>query len=885
MGTIFMKHWRLAAAMPIALAWPGVAMPQDAAAEPAAQDTELEQLLEDSATETPAGEAPASEAPASEAPASETPATAEAPKPYEVIPVPQKPSPAVAQPAPQPRLSIEEIVVTARRTAENQQDVPIAISAMSADDLRREAITSPSDLNGRVPSLVISTGSQMRNTETPTIRGQGAQFGSSPGVVIYLAEAPLPSDPVANYQGGAGKFFDLGNVQVLKGSQGTLFGRNTTGGALLLEPQRPQENFSAALRAGAMSLAGEDALSGHTYEGVLNVPIIGETLLARVGGQFYDRDGFTHDVVSGKDYDSKHYWDARLGLLWRPAEGLDNYLMGYYSDSNDNGTATVIERINRDGLNAAIPGAVGLGVIAQLPIFSGPTAQAGPGCVLVDIYGPSRNCGQDILDEQAARDVRHVQLSGDPSDILKSGGVVDKFSLALGEKLTLINIASYSSLVHSYRWDLDGSRAPFNEFTNPDDVLEADVRTFTEELQLQGSALDEALKFVVGGYYESTQAAGRIVGTSLLFIAVDQHYEQDKHSFAPFAQGTYDLGHAFSSLSGLTLTLGVRHTSDRTSAHAGFQQVASGLIPIQNKMFDASVKNTALTWTGGLDYKLENSLVYGKVSRGYKAGGVSTIAVNPEHYTYAPEYVTNYELGQKSDFEWAGLPVRLNSAIYYTAYSGLQKGAIDAYVDPNSPSPAPQLGQAILNVGSASIAGFEADLTVQPTESLVLVGTYGYTWAEYNDFSFLYNGATPQLDCSGQRVDQGNTVDMSCIPFQATPRQQFSLTGRYGLPLDASVGEVEASLTYAWTARQYSSPSSPPEDEPGAWLPSYGLFNASMSWRNVFGSRLSAQLFGTNLANKLYRISNSNQWNLTYIQSSIYSEPRIIGLNLSYEWE
>ncbi|HSW12069.1 MAG TPA: TonB-dependent receptor plug domain-containing protein [Solimonas sp.] len=888
------RKWAFVPAIPIALcpllACPVIAMAQETAPQEAEtpastfpDDAALEELL--ASPETPETTPPAEAAAAPKANAAAA-AQPEPDAPLDLIPLPEQAAalPPAAPAKKAPRSTIEEIVVTARRTAESQQDVPIAISAMSSDDLRREQINSPQDLQGRVPSLLVGSGSQMRNTETPTIRGQGAQFGASPGVVIYLGEVPLPSDPVANYQGGAGKFFDLSNVQVLKGSQGTLFGRNTTGGALLLEPQKPQEELSGSLRAGAMSLSGEGGLTGHSYEAVLNTPIIGETLLARIGGQVYQRDGFTRDVVTGKDYDSKDYWTARLGLLWHPSERIENYLMGYVSDSHDNGTAIVIERVNREGLNRAIPGAIGLGVLSTLLPGLDLAQTANLGCLALNAFGPSTNCGQDIVDEQAARGVRRVQLSGDPNDILKTGAVVDKFSFELTDELTLVNIASYSTLEHSYRWDLDGSRAQFNEFINPDDMLQADVQTTTEELQLQGTAFDDKLQYAVGGFYESTDAKGRIVAKSLLFVDVDQQYELEKTSFAPFAQGTYDLGGIFDSLSGLSLTVGARRTTDKTAVSASIQQLALGLVPLVDKDFQSEIENSEWTWTAGLDYKIGEQLVYGKVSRGYKTGGIAPIAVNPDHYTYEPEYVINYELGQKADFEIGGMPVRLNSAIYYTDYTGLQKAGIDAYVDPSNPSPVPQLGQAIFNVGSAWVAGFEMDLTVQPSPGLTLLATYGYTEAEYEEFSFGYNGATPQLDCSGQEVARGGTVELSCIPFQDIPKQQFSLSGRYLLPLDPAVGDVEASMTYAHTSRKYSGQSSPPEAEPGAYLPAVGLLNGSLSWSRVFGSSFSAQLFGTNLTNELYRISNSNQWNLTYFQSSIYSEPRIIGMNLSYEW-
>lgn len=782
--------------------------------------------------------------------------------------------------------TLEEVLVTARRTQENLQDVPVAIATMSSDDLRREQINSPTDLNGKIPSLVIGTGSQMRNTETPTIRGQGAQFGASPGVVIYLGEVALPSDPVANYQGGAGKFFDLSNIQVLKGSQGTLFGRNTTGGALLLEPAKPDNELTVSLRAGVSFLEGAAGknLSGESYEATLNLPIIEDVLRARLGGQTYQRDGFTEDVVTGKDYDSKNYWTARFGLLWNPTSSIENYLMANYSDSEDNGTATVIERINREGLNRAIPGAVGAVGITQIIPGLDLAQVAQPGCLLLNIYGPSTNCGQDILDEQAARGNRRVQLSGDPNDILESKTILDNFSIDLTDNLTLRNIASYSTLDHSYRWDLDGSRAAFNEFINPEDVSSAEVRTITEELQLQGQAFDQMLTYVIGGYYEETEAEGRIIAKSLLFVDVEQGYKQNKESFAPFVQGTYDLGHLIDSLAGLSLTVGARYTRDKTSGTASIKQVASGLFPLVDKSFTTEVESTALTYTVGLDYKFEDLLVYGKVSRGYKTGGLSTIAANPAHYTYEPEFVTNYELGQKADFAFRGMPVRLNSAVYYTDYSDLQTSAPDAFVDPDNPSPVPQLGQTIFNVGEAWVAGFEMDLTLRPLPGLAVVATYGYTKAEYDTFGLQYFGATPQLDCTGREVASGGNLELSCLPFKTTPEHQYSFSLRYLLPFSPVVGDVEASITYAWVDEQYSAHISVPESEPGAWLPSFGLVNASISWSRILESSFSAQLYGTNLADREYRISNSNQWNLTYFQSSIYAEPRVVGLQVSYDY-
>jgi iron complex outermembrane receptor protein len=104
------------------------------------------------------------------------------------------------------------------------------------------------------------------------------------------------------------------------------------------------------------------------------------------------------------------------------------------------------------------------------------------------------------------------------------------------------------------------------------------------------------------------------------------------------------------------------------------------------------------------------------------------------------------------------------------------------------------------------------------------------------------------------------------------------------VPIAESAGELEASMTYAWTDRRYGAQTTLPESEPGAWLPSYGLLNGSLHWNHVFGSAFDLLLWGTNLTNEQYRISNSSVWNLTFFRASIYSEPRMVGLQLGYRF-
>jgi len=143
---------------------------------------------------------------------------------------------------------------------------------------------------------------------------------------------------------------------------------------------------------------------------------------------------------------------------------------------------------------------------------------------------------------------------------------------------------------------------------------------------------------------------------------------------------------------------------------------------------------------------------------------------------------------------------------------------------------------------------------------------------------------TPQADCFTDDIADGELGDYACIPFTDIPKHQFSLSANYELPLDASVGTVEAALTYAWVDDRYVAPITVPWAEPGAWLDSFDLLNASIYWSEVFGTRFDVQLFGTNLTDEKYRISNSNVWNELGYRNTIWGEPRMYGVRLSYHW-
>jgi iron complex outermembrane receptor protein len=677
-------------------------------------------------------------------------------------------------------------------------------------------------------------------------------------VIIYYGEVPLPADSFSAAQGGPGKFFDLANLQVLKGPQGTLFGRNTTGGALLLEPHKPEPYFEASLKGELGNFADKGV------EGILNLPVVDDQLSLRLGAKYYERKGFTKDIINGEDLDSKGFRTMRLGLLWKPTEGVQNYMLGYYTHSADDGTSQVIEQINRSVIVSGIN--VGCAAVA-----------AGAQGNYLSNY---KTCGRDVIAAQQARGVRAVALSTAPDDILDTGGIIDQFSYDINSNITLRNIASYQAYAHHSRGDNDGSILVLNEFNAPDGDNSTDIESYTEELQVQGHALGSDLKYVGGFYYQYQQPSGpqQDTSTQLGLVNTSNHYTLSNRSYGPYVQATYNIGGVFDSLDGLNATAGVRESFDYAtgSVHLG-SYVGNSRTPLfGGTNFETSVRNSAPTWTIGTDYKVPTTLLYGKVSRGYKSGGISTEAVSPSRYTYKPELVTTYEIGHKSDFALGEIPVRINSAFYYTDYTNIQKIGEDN----NGVS----FGAAVVNAGKASLTGFETEITMQPIDGLTLLINYSYSYAKYEEFILTLSAITPQIDCTGREITNGQIAQLQCMPFDYVPKHQGNVTARYEIPIPESIGKVAGSVTYSFVDRQYSSSITIPQAEPGAWLGAYGLLNSTLEWNGIYGSAFDLQLFGTNLTDRTYRIYNSGTWNFLYFQSSVYGEPRMYGLQLSYHW-
>lgn len=799
-----------------------------------------------------------------------------------------------------------EIIVTANRREERAQDVPISITAITAASIRERGLTNLQDLQASVPSLVVGpNGQASRDVMSPSIRGQSASFQGSPAVVVYMNEVPLPSAITLSGQGGPGSFVDLQNVQVLAGVQGTLFGRNTTGGAILLTPSKPTDKLEGYIQGGFGNYNMTE------LEAVLNLPISDKVRLRLVGAS-RDRDGFTHDVNWNKDRDDQHWRMARAGLWIEPVEGVTNYTLAYYGSSHSNGSGSIAKRFNTDYF-------VGLAT-RPIPIGGGISYPLG---ALVPNYnfcgagtGPA-NCSYytNLLDRQEELGIRKTAHGVDDFAKLETWGVSNTTEVELTGTLKLRNIMSYAELKSYYSNDQDGTIAPiYNTGTTVESrTAPRDwYKLFTEELQFQGTALDDRLTYTVGGFYFKQSPRGTMKSYSINVCGLQQEagcpigYSQiavTNESKALYAQTTLDFGAFAPALEKLRLTAGYRYTWDTVKGSTsswsyyplpGGNQLVTGCSwrngAVTNALtdcaFSAKLKSSSPNWTLGLDYRANrNLMVYAKVTRGYKAGGFNSYAVYDNTRTFGPEKLTDYEAGFKSDFNAGGMRGRLNVNGFYLDYKNIQRAAGDYNLTTGGN------GAITLSTASAVIKGVEVEAMFQPTEQVELGVNYSHLKAHYKSFKFDSNSGV--WDCTAQSITSPKAfagADMTCRPLQYLSPNILSVYGRVNLPVPESIGKVSLFMNYSWTDKQPTAPLSTetfPDgtiNEPGVLLPSFGLLNATLDWKNVAGSPVDVSLFATNITKKKYIISNTGTFQSIGAQSVMYGEPRMFGIRVRYSF-
>jgi len=716
---------------------------------------------------------------------------------------------------------LNDIVVTARRREEKLQDVPIALTAFSPEALVQKGIADRTSLADNTPSLFTINGGYPREFAFFALRGQGPAFGSTPGVINYFAEVPNN----LNIDGRVGSYYDLANVQVLAGPQGTLFGKNATGGNILFEPVKPKNAFGGYVRAEYGNY------NDRRLEGAINLPILSDAVLLRVAGEVGRREGYTVDVgptFAGKDYDNLNYQSVRVGLTLRPVDGVELYTVARYYDSDTNGGGTVLAALNP--FNAAIESGFYPTVVNQIAA-------------------------------QQARGPRRVSYDTNQFSKTKYWQVLNQTSVKLGDTLTLRNIVSYSEFRNKYGYDYDATPLPLAGQSSRNMWTTA-PNLFTEELQLQGTALDNAVTFSAGGYLDRQswhdpagieQYVYFPIGT--LIPPVSATATQTSHSEAVFAQATVDLGKLTPSLTGLSVTGGIRYTWE----HNFVSQTI-----IAPPAVEGSVDSKYPSYTATLDYDVAEGVhAYITARDAYKSGGVNgPVPVGSVFRTFPPERLADVELGVKSQFKLGDVQVRSNIAAYRGIYSNIQRTTTENVTTPG--------GVVALNVTRSAakgrIQGVEFNGAIVPVHGLTLTGSYSYIDAKY----------TKVTDASAAAILAGS-------PFPYTPKHKFSIGAEYETPLGGA-GDLALSANFV---RQTKVSTAQTNASFYNFLPAYGVLNANVALRDVGGMPLDISLFVTNLAKTTKPVGVLDQYNgfpgpgtvsLTYI------EPRMFGFRIGYRF-
>ena len=706
---------------------------------------------------------------------------------------------------------LEEVTVTARRERENLQVVPISITAISGEEIREKNITSPDDFNTTVPGLTVAATSLDRASVTYTIRGQGQILGGpDPAVATYFNDVPTVVT-------SSGYLFDLENLQVLKGPQGTLFGVNSTGGAVLFVPARPTNELGGYIDV------TDGNYEARRYQTVVNVPLISDVLMVRFAADLNYRDGYTINPVNGHDYDNTDYQAARLGILYKPTDRIENYFLVNIAALNEHGAGNECIAYNPNGA------------------FVNDAGNLKAACAAQQSYGPR-------YDNQWIPPLGdHIQTRNYTAD--------DTFTVKLADDITLKNIFAYRQYQYYQSYENYGTPFPVFEYSlSPEwsaglGVASPSDKTYSDELQLHGDSFDHRFHWQTGLYGDTLSPYSRNdidVATYYGAALVPFQSLNWKKRQAVYGQGTYDLNDK------LNLTVGARYTEDNRH-----QLTTPTDLPQDN----LTAKFHATTWNVSLQYQIDqDTMLYATSRKGYKSGGFNNVAFAGAQ-EFKPEYVIDYEIGEKSEFHLGDMKARINFDVFRSNFNGWQERVTKIYDTPNGPLPF----AVVTNVAQGVVEGADLEATFIPTPHLEISGFY----------TFL----NPYF--TSNTIDG---VDYSHSPVAEVVKHKVSGTVRYLLGLPDSIGDASVSTTYAWQSSQTGVlnliplGASNPDPYQGL-LPAYGVLNARADWKNVMGHAVDLSAFCDNLTNKTYLTLMNDAWTLGEDVGQ-YGPPRMYGVSV-----
>lgn len=611
--------------------------------------------------------------------------------------------------------AIEKIIVTARKREESLQDAPLSVSAFTQSDLELRNITASNQLGEVTPNLSFDANAPVSGSSASSqifIRGIGQTDFTAvtdPGVGLYIDGVYL-----ARSMGGAMAFLDLEQVEVVKGPQGTLFGRNTIGGAISLTTARPRRYFAGQVKA----QVGNDNMRNLVAS--VDIPI-SDTLFSKISVASADRDGYVIRVNDGIDLGDDNTLNARVKLLWEPSEDFTMDFIADYTKEEENGSPSVSRGLNEQSTFPYLNNAF-LNSACSVPAVFAPS-------------GPGRETNGDPNCLNYSRDLGPFKSggTGKVASDFENYGFTLIADWAISESVNLKSITGYRDIDSYSARDADNTE---QTVFHTEDIFTQDQ--FSQELQFSGESADDSLKWIVGLFYfeESADNPNEIIinpGVQGTFLSGGQ---VENESYAVFSQVTY------SATERLDLTLGLRY-SDETKSFIPYSYTREGEVYVSqngtigigdttlphgpNRLVpdvwvEQSFDDVTAMYSASYDIA-ESVMGYASYSEGFKSGGFDQRfgAILEDVSEFSPETANAYEIGLKTSLLDNSL--RLNMSAFSTDYEDLQLVVRRGFAP------------VTLNAGKAEIAGFEAEATFVPNEFWLVQFSMGYIDAEYVDLS------------------------------------------------------------------------------------------------------------------------------------------------------
>lgn len=750
-----------------------------------------------------------------------------------------------------------EITVTARRSEERLQDVPVAVSAFGAEALAERRITTEADLQFATPGLTVRS-AVSSNQINYAIRGQsidGFSF-SSPAVTAYLNEVPV---------GGTSgtSLFDLESLQVLKGPQGTLFGRNATGGAVLYASKRPDRDFGGYLKGGYGNFDNVEV------EGAINLPI-GSGIALRLAGRSQAREGFQTNLIDGNRVNSIDAQVGRASLLIEP-------------DGSRFSNLTVVQRGHYGGKNGSLSVQNVNGVRGAPSTYRDPADGLVKPLVTVmrdfhgdDVLGAGLGSSTDprvtalyrgITDYMTKRQTGlaggfyDVSINRDQKHRANQMVVSNTTTFDISDHVTIKNIFGYNKVMSEDFIDVDGS--PFEFFgANGGPVQKKWGETFSgngyifgtrqwsDELQVSGEV--GALKFIAGGFVSREETLSYIPVTIVPDLGAPYlgSYDStsDDRSKALYAQLTYAVTDR------LNLSGGLRYTWE--SYRIAFAPSTVGDPKLLGAISPGKLDDSKPSWLVGIDFKVNDSLLIYFNHRGsWRTGGFNgaSAARFPNADSFKPETTYDFELGAKFAGTIGTVPARLNAVVYDQYITNVQR---TIYLNN-----AANAG----NVNKARVSGVELDGNLILAKWLEVGGAFTHTNGRYTDpratlgvNSYLFSPYADAPKNTGSFYARAST-DLGDLGNVALRGEVYAQSDFYYSNLDATV-------------------------LPGTRIDGYSLVNLRAEWNDIHGSKVNAAFYVNNLTKTKYYVGGIALGQVTGSNATIPGAPRMYGFELGVKF-